>query len=152
MRYFLLTIFFVIFSITSKAEILKPTPLLSPKEVIVIQLKALENNNTPYKNAGIEQTWEFAHPSNRQYTGPLENFTLMMYSPLYSIMLEHQSHKIILVEENYNIAFYFIELIDKTGNQFGFEWILKKVFIEGEYNNCWMTVIVSKPISISKGT
>ena len=29
-------------------------------------------NNDPYLNAGIEQTWEFAHPSNRAYTGPLQ--------------------------------------------------------------------------------
>ena len=152
MRFFVLTIFIIIFSITSKAEILKPTPLFSAKEVISIQLKALENNNSPYENAGIEQTWEFAHPSNRQYTGPLEKFTLMMYSPSYAIKLEHQSHKIIFVEENDKVAFYFIELIDKTGNKFGFEWILNKVFIEGDYNDCWMTVSVSKPISISKGT
>ena len=152
MKLFLLTIFFILYSLTSNAEILKPSPSINPNEVVSIQLQALQNNNTPYENAGIEQTWEFAHPSNRQYTGPLANFTLMMYSPSYSIMLEHQSHKIIPVEENDTLAFYFIELIDKTGNQFGFEWILKKVLIEGDYNNCWMTVSVSRPIEISKGT
>ena len=152
MKLFFLTTFIIFFSITSKAEILKPSSLITPKEVISIQLTALQNNNYPYENAGIEQTWEFAHPSNRQYTGPLEKFTLMMYSSSYSIMLEHKSHKIILVEENDSMTFYFIELIDKAGNQFGFQWILEKVFLEGEYNNCWMTVSVSRPIPISKGT
>ena len=152
MKLFLLTIFFIFLSITSNAEILKPTPLIDSNDVVSIQLKALQQNNIPYENAGIEQTWEFAHPANRQYTGPLENFILMMYSPSYSIMLEHQSHKIIQIEENDTVAFYFIELIDKSGSQYGFEWTLKKILTEGDYNNCWMTVSVSRPIEISKGT
>ena len=67
-------------------------------------------------------------------------------------MLEHQSHKIIQIKENDTVAFYFIELIDKSGNQYGFEWTLKKILTEGDYNNCWMTVSVSRPIEISKGT
>ena len=103
MRFFVLTIFIIIFSITSKAEILKPTPLFSAKEVISIQLKALENNNSPYENAGIEQTWEFAHPSNRQFTGPLDNFVSMILSS-YSMMLNHLEHKII-VHNNKTIIF-----------------------------------------------
>ena len=78
MKLFFLTTFIIFFSITSKAEILKPSSLITPKEVSSIQLIALQNNNSPYKNAGIQQTWEFAHPSNRQYTGPLEKFILMM--------------------------------------------------------------------------
>ena len=41
----------------SFAELLKPTPELLPKEVISIQLSALKDNNNPYDNAGIEQTW-----------------------------------------------------------------------------------------------
>jgi len=152
MKLFLLTALIIFFSITSKAEILKPSPLITAEEVISIQLIALQNNNSPYENAGIEQTWEFAHPSNRQYTGPFENFILMMYSPSYVIMIDHKLHKIIFVEENENTAFYFIELTDKIGNKFGFEWMLKKVLIDGEYHNCWMTVSVSRPMPIAKST
>ena len=72
------------------AELFKPTPNLQPQEVVSIQLNALKDNNNPYENAGIEQTWEFAHPSNRIFTGPLKKFTTMMYSPSYFIMLEHK--------------------------------------------------------------
>ena len=45
------------------AELLKPSSNLQPQEVISIQLNALRDNDNPYENAGIEQTWEFAHPS-----------------------------------------------------------------------------------------
>ena len=74
-----LIILFVIFiSDTTLAELLKPNPGLNPNEVVSIQLNALKDNNNPFLNAGVAQTWKFAHPSNRKYTGPLENFTKMM--------------------------------------------------------------------------
>ena len=132
------------------AELFKPNPNLKAEDVISIQLSALKKNNYPYENAGIDQTWEFAHPSNRIFTGPLEKFTSMMYSADYSILLDHKDHKIILVNNNQKIAFFVIELIDKEGNKFGFEWIVHKVINEGDFINCWMTTSVSQPMPLSK--
>lgn len=152
MRFILITIIFFLYIIPLKAELLKPNPSIKPEEVISIQLLALQNNSVPFNNAGITQTWEFAHPSNRQYTGPLEKFILMMYSPSYIIMLEHQFHKIITVSQEDDIAFFFIELTDKLGNKFGFQWTLEKVLTEGDYINCWMTVGVSQPIPLARST
>ena len=152
MRFILITIIFFLYIIPLKAELLKPNPSIKPEEVISIQLLALQNNGVPFNNAGITQTWEFAHPSNRQYTGPLEKFILMMYSPSYIIMLEHQFHKIISISQEDDIAFFFIELTDKPGNKFGFQWTLQKVLTEGNYINCWMTVGVSQPIPLAKST
>ena len=59
----------------------------------MIQLKSLQNNNVPYKDAGIEQTWEFAHPDNKKMTGPLEKFKQMIYSKSYKILISHKSNK-----------------------------------------------------------
>ena len=60
-RYFFVLIFFSLFSFQeSSAELLKPNNELKPFDVVKIQLSALKNNNKPYKNAGIKQTWEFA--------------------------------------------------------------------------------------------
>ena len=77
MRTFLY-IFIMLNSISVYANSIKPDPNIKPIDVIYIQLKALQNNDNPFKNAGIEQTWEFAHPNNRTYTGPLTNFIVMM--------------------------------------------------------------------------
>ena len=152
MRFILITIIICLFFTPLKAELFKPNPSIRPEEVISIQLSALQKNSIPFNNAGITQTWEFAHPSNRQYTGPLEKFILMMYSPSYIIMLEHQFHKIIPVSQKDDTAFFFIELTDKPGNKFGFQWTLQKVLTEGDYKNCWMTVGVSQPILLAKST
>ena len=134
----------------SFADLIKPSLDIKPKEVISIQLKALMKNNDPYENAGISQTWEFAHPENRIFTGPLSNFIAMMNSDSYSPMLNHSSHNIILVTENNNTANYFVELTNKIGDKFGFTWTVKKVLIDGVFKDCWMTSGVSRPLPLAK--
>ena len=78
------TIFFLfIFTNISSADLIKPNTNLDPFEVLMIKLNSLKNNNKPYKDAGIEQTWEFAHPNNKAMTGPLDKFKRMIYSETY---------------------------------------------------------------------
>lgn len=132
------------------ADLIKPNADIKPNEVISIQLKALMKNNTPYENAGISQTWEFAHPQNRKFTGPLSNFIIMMNSESYALMLNHSSHNIILVSEGDNTVNYFVELTNKIGDKFGFTWTVKKVLIDGIFKDCWMTSGVSRPLPLAK--
>ena len=146
----LIILFAIFISDIAFAELLKPNPALKSIEVISIQLNALKDNNNPYLNAGVAQTWEFAHPSNRKYTGPLENFTKMMYAPSYVIILDHIDHNIIYVSVRDFIAHYFVEMTDKEGNKFGFTWTLEKVREESEFKDCWMTVAVSQPLPLAK--
>ena len=57
-----------------------------------------------------------------------------------------------IVSEKEDEAYFFIELTDKLGNQFGFQWTLKKVKIKGDFLNCWMTVGVSRPMPLAQST
>ena len=149
MRFISTITFIILFSTSLLAELLKPTPEINPEEVVKIQLSSLMNNNEPYLNAGIEQTWEFAHPSNRAFTGPIQRFTQMMYAPSYAVMLDHKKHDIIQVKLDKNIAYFFIELTSIDGKMFGFKWTLEKVKEEGGFKDCWMTTAVSTPMPLS---
>ena len=137
---------------TLYADMIKPDPSISPKEVISIQLIALQNNDLPFNDAGIEQTWEFAHPDNRAFTGPLDNFIRMLKNPSYVMMIDHLEHKIIPVQEQEMNSYYFVELIDSNGKKFGFEWTVEKVNQNGKFKDCWMTVGVSQPMPLSQAS
>ena len=76
------------------ADLREPDPALSPADVVAIQLNALQTNDTPETDAGIAQTWAFAHPDNKRVTGPLPRFAQMIKGPLYQILLGHRSHEI----------------------------------------------------------
>ena len=104
MKILIKIIFFIfIFSSISSANLIKPNTSLQPFDVLMIQLNSLKNNNTPYKDAGIEQTWEFAHPNNKAMTGPLNKFKEMIYSEGYKILISHQSAKIKILKETEGI-------------------------------------------------
>ena len=137
---------------TLYADMIKPDPSISPKEVISIQLIALQNNDLPFNDAGIEQTWEFAHPDNRAFTGPLDNFIRMLKNPSYVMMIDHLEHKIIPVQEQEMNSYYFVELTDSNGKKFGFEWTVEKVEQNGVFKDCWMTVGVSRPMPLSQAS
>ena len=144
-------LFFVI-SPNINAEMIKPDPSISAKDVISIQLKALQINNSPFEDAGIEQTWEFAHPNNRKFTGPLNNFVRMIKNPSYSMMIDHLEHNIIPVKEKETSSYYFVELTDVNGKKYGFEWTVEKVTENGDFKDCWMTVGVSRPMPLSQAS
>ena len=149
MRFISTITFIILFSTSLLAELQKPTPEINPEDVVKIQLSSLMNNNEPYLNAGIEQTWEFAHPSNRAFTGPIQRFTQMMFAPSYAVMLDHKKHEILEVKLEKNIAYFFIELTSIDGKMFGFKWTLEKVKEEGGFKDCWMTTAVSTPMPLS---
>ena len=152
MQKILYIVLFVLISLNLNAEMIKPDPSISAKDVISIQLKALQINNSPFEDAGIEQTWEFAHPNNRKYTGPLNNFIRMLKNPSYSMMLDHLEHNIIPVEEEETVSYYFVELTDINGKKYGFEWTVQKVIENGKYKDCWMTIGVSTPMPLSQAS
>ena len=145
-------ILFFLISLNLNAEMIKPDPSISAKDVISIQLKALQINNSPFEDAGIEQTWEFAHPNNRKFTGPLNNFIRMIKNPSYSMMIDHLEHNIIPVDEKETNSYFFVELTDVNGKKYGFEWTVEKVSENGEFKDCWMTVGVSRPMPLSQAS
>ena len=110
--YIALVIFFAImFIVTTKADVVKPNNGIEPYQVVKIQLRGLKNNDDPFKNAGIEQTWEFAHPNNKKFTGPLEKFKILLNSDSYKMLLNHVEHNIIEVKTTDSIASYEVTVL-----------------------------------------
>ena len=73
-----LIILFILNINSLNAKIIKPNSDIKPFQVVKIQLTGLMKNDKNYKDAGIDQTWEFAHPNNKAFTGPLDNFREMI--------------------------------------------------------------------------
>ena len=137
-------IFFIISNI-SNADLIKPKPTLKPIDVLLIQLNSLKNNNIPYRDAGIEQTWEFAHPNNKAVTGPLSRFKQMIYSKSYEILISHESSEITILKETKNISIYKVIILSKDKKKYYYIWQVEKVLFEGDLKDCWMTTNVSNP-------
>ena len=143
---FKLIVFFFLFTNISNADLIKPSSNLKPFDVLTIQLNSLKNNNNPYKDAGIEQTWEFAHPINKTFTGPLEKFKQMIYSDSYKILISHENNKATILKESAKKFVYKVYVLSKDKKKYYYIWQVEKVLTEGKLKNCWMTSGVSDPI------
>ena len=136
-------VFYFVFSFSIlNADIIKPSKNLSAFDVVKIQLEALKKNNK--YNDGIKQTWLFAHPDNKKYTGPYERFKIMLLGEQYKFLINHSSHKINLLSNSPNTFIYRIEIIANDKQLFFYEWHVQKGS-DDKCNDCWFTSAVSQP-------
>ena len=125
-----LIIFFLTISFSS-AEILNPDSAISPKEVVSIQLSGLQKNDFKYKDSGIEQTWNFAHPNNKKVTGPLGKFKRMIKGASYQMMIDHLSHTITELGSSDKWAQFEVIILDKNKIYHKFNWQVEKYEVDG---------------------
>ena len=133
-------------------DFVKPDPSIAPSEVVAIQLMGLKNNDLVETDFGIRQTWSFAHPKNREFTGPFPRFAQMLKGPGYSVLLNHKSHEIRKgagaskgKTGNNEIRRQFDVLMETAkGEILYFSWVVQKV-ATGQFKDCWMTISVSAP-------
>ena len=138
----------LIFTSISKADLLKPNKDILPSEVIKIQLIGLQNNDSNFKDGGIEQTWNFAHPNNKRVTGPLSNFKMMIKSDSYGMMINHLSHTITELGSSDKWAQFEVIILDKDKIYHKFNWQVEKYTLDGILKDCWLTTMVSSPIPL----
>ena len=132
----------------SKAELLKPSSNIKPAEVVKIQLIGLQKNDLNFKDSGIEQTWNFAHPNNKKVTGPLNNFKRMIKGDSYQMMIDHLSHTITQLESSDIWAQFEVVILDKNKIYHKFNWQVEKYTMDGDLKDCWLTTMVSNPIPL----
>jgi hypothetical protein len=126
------------------ADLLTPDPALSPAEVVKIQLTALQSNDVPEADAGITQTWAFAHPDNKRMTGPLPRFAQMIKGPLYRMLLDHRTHEVEEISRSNDEAVFAVTITSRSGEVVVYQWRVAKN-AEGEDEGAWMTTAVSPP-------
>ena len=132
----------------SNADLKSPNNLILPAEVIKIQLVGLMDNDKDFKDSGIEQTWNFAHPNNKKNTGPLPNFKIMIKGNAYQMLIDHLNHTITELGSSDKWAQFEVIILDKNKIYHKFNWQVEKYTMDGPLKDCWLTTMVSNPISL----
>ena len=145
---FSLVLVYFLSSTQLKADLINPSSLIKPKEVVQIQLTGLMNNDSKFKDSGIEQTWNFAHPNNKKNTGPLPNFKMMIKGNSYQMLINHISHTVTELGSSDNWAQFEVVILDKEKIYHKFNWQVEKFTLEGPLQGCWLTTVVSNPIPL----
>ena len=145
MKFFIITLITIMTIYIKKAtsDVL-PNDLFSSIEVVELQMSSLQTN-TKNNNSGIYQCWLFAHPENKKYTGPFNNFKRMISDTSYKILLNSTKFKVKLLNENKNSAAYSVNVDAYDNKRYNLTWVLEKASISQDCKNCWMTTSVTQP-------
>jgi len=140
-----------VMSVAVAKDPVSPSPALRPHRVVEIQLQALQHNDLPFADAGILQTWAFAHPNNKRLTGPVGRFAAMIKSPGYHFLINHRSHRIETVTQTPTQAIFAVTVVSAQGPVVAYLWEVLKV-AGGDEDGSWMTAIVSPPTPVGEET
>jgi hypothetical protein len=121
---------------------LNPGPEMSPEQVVQYQISALQHNDDPVPDAGIERAFRFASPKNKEFTGPLARYAQIVKGPAYSSLLNCLSSSVVGSTASPGTAAVYVRIVTSNGRRVAYVFILSKQ-IEGEFANCWMTDSVS---------
>jgi hypothetical protein len=150
-RYLWFALAFAALAGSSSAQDLQPSPSLTPQEVVQVQIDALRRNDVPNPDAGIERSFRFASPSNRQVTGPLAHFIAIVRSPPYSPLLNSISATVSEFQVEGDEAKVLVQIVSASGQEVYYLFLLSKQQ-DGECKGCWMTDAVLRLERDNTGT
>lgn len=111
-------------STLNSSDFIEPASVLSPEEVVEIQLLGLQAAGTD-RRAGIEQVWRFAHPDNRKMTGPISRFSQLFDLPAYAPLIGLQDYVINDRMLSDAEARFVITVRARDGGAYGYVWSLR---------------------------
>jgi hypothetical protein len=117
---------------------LAPTCERPPGLVVAVQVAALGANDRSTADEGIETTYRFASPENRQFVGSFEDFRQVVRSETYRPLLAYESVTFEAVERSGNVATRVVTVRDANGTASSFEFTLVRQ-TTAQYDGCWMT-------------
>jgi hypothetical protein len=135
---------------TSDSDIPK-TNFVNSEDVLVEILDSYKNySKNPEKS--IDVIWNFAHPSNKEVTGPKDNFERMLLSDPYSSILDLKEYSITKTIETENNDHYKIKILAKNNSYFEVTWVFQlDECPENPAKNCWLTIAVTAPSYYESG-
>ena len=123
-------------SSTSKWTYIKPDKALTPRQVVRIQMRALQENDS--HDSGIITVFNFSSPKNRMHIGPINHFRLIVRDPAYRTMLNFKSYKTGQMVVTDDKAYQLVVVKGRDGTEEVYLFILAKQR-KGSYKGCWMT-------------
>lgn len=114
-----------------------PSPVLSARQVVELQLNALKTVDMPSKDAGFATVFRFASPENKEQTGPLPRFSKMIRDS-FGEMLNHKSARLLAPVQQEDQLLQPVELVSLAGRTYRYVFLLRRVE-SASCAGCWMT-------------
>ena len=121
-----------------------------PEEILVEIMESYQNFSLD-PDRSVEIIWNNAHKDNKEVTGPIERFKLMLTSDPYNSIIDLTDYSYEIIQEDSETAHYEIKILNNKNEYFIVTWVF--VFDECELSSgmCWQTIGVSPPMYFDSG-
>jgi Domain of unknown function (DUF4864) len=116
----------------------RPSPTLTPEQVVAIQLDALQHNDTPTPDFGIETTRQFASPTSSSAARSLPRFADAVQSSVFRPMVNHRRVERGPMHVEGDRARQRVTVVTANGSRIAYMFLLSRQR-GGECDGCWMT-------------
>ena len=118
-----------------KIDLSLPSPSLSPKQVVEIQLNSWKASASDPE--ALVAAYSMASPQNREITGPFARFSQMVATPPFNVL--PMADRWLIGEEHIEARFASVLVsVPIQEDLFAFRFFLRKQDDE-PYRDCWMT-------------
>ncbi|MEQ9377855.1 MAG: hypothetical protein RIG68_21890 [Imperialibacter sp.] len=114
-----------------------PHPALSAEEVVHINFLALQQNDSPELDHGIEIAWNFASPTNKENTGPIERFNIMVHNENFRPLINCRHFEIRTHFQEKSEAEFLVLIEDSEGEVHSY-MVSLSLQKYPPYDDCWM--------------
>ena len=99
----------------------------------------------------VEIIWNNAHKDNKEVTGPIDRFKLMITSEPYNSIIDLTDYSYETIQKDSETVHYEIKILNNKNEYFIVTWVF--VLDECEFSSgmCWQTIGVSPPAYFESG-
>ena len=125
---------------------------LKSSEDVLVQILDIYKNYSSNPEQALDIIWDFAHPDNKEITGPKENFEKMLLSEPYNAILDLKEYSFTKTVATENNEHYEIKILAKNNSYFEVIWVFQYDDCSvGSKNQCWLTIAVTAPSYYESG-
>lgn len=148
LKFFIISLLFITCNQSEPAT--KSIEIREPEEILVEIMESYQNfSKDPDKS--VEIIWNNAHQDNKEVTGPIDRFKLMITSEPYNSIIDLTDYSYEIIQEDGETIHYEIKILNNKNEYFIVTWVF--VFDECELSSgmCWQTIGVSPPMYFDSG-
>jgi hypothetical protein len=148
LKFFIICLLFI--SCNQSEPATKSIEIREPEEILVEIMESYQNfSKDPDKS--VEIIWNNAHQDNKEVTGPIDRFKLMITSEPYNSIIDLTDYSYEIIQEDGETIHYEIKILNNKNEYFIVTWVF--VFDECELSGgmCWQTIGVSAPMYFDSG-
>ena len=148
LKFFIICLLFI--SCNQSEPEIKSVEIREPEEILVEIMESYQNfSKDPDKS--VEIIWNNAHQDNKEVTGPIDRFKLMITSEPYNSIIDLTDYSYEIIQEDGETIHYEIKILNNKNEYFIVTWVF--VFDECELSGgmCWQTIGVSAPMYFDSG-